>query len=50
MVKPKETQLIAEHIPGATLHIFEGETHGSYVEHSNKLAPVLKDFLSTLPQ
>ena len=45
MIKPKETQTIADHLPQATLHIFEGETHGSYVEHTDKLAPVLLKFL-----
>ena len=45
MIKPKETQTIADHLPQATLHIFEGETHGSYVEHTDKLAPVLRKFL-----
>ena len=41
MIKPKETQAIADHIPNAKLHIFEGETHGSYVVHSHKLLSVL---------
>jgi pimeloyl-ACP methyl ester carboxylesterase len=46
MIRPKETNRIAQHIPDATLHIFEGATHSSYVEHSKELAPVLQDFLS----
>ena len=41
IIKPKETQAIADHIPNAKLHIFEGETHGSYVEHSDKLLSLL---------
>lgn len=44
MVKPKETQTIATHIPQSELHIFEGATHGSYVEHSGALAPVIRSF------
>lgn len=40
IIKPKETQTIADHIPNAKLHIFEGETHSSYVEHSDKLLPL----------
>ena len=41
IIKPKETQTIADHIPNSTLHIFEGETHSSYVVHSDKLHSVL---------
>lgn len=46
MVKPKETQAITAGIAGAKQHIFAGETHTSYVVHSNKLAPVIRDFLA----
>lgn len=45
MVKPKETQKIAAAIPGASLRILPGEDHGSYVIHSDKLAPLLLEFL-----
>lgn len=42
IIKPKETQAIAVHIPNAKLHIFEGETHGSYVVGSDKLLEVIQ--------
>ena len=42
IIKPKETQTIAIHIPYAKLHIFEGETHGSYVVGSDKLLEVIQ--------
>lgn len=48
MVKPKETQNIAKHLPNSTLYIFDGATHSSYVEHTNKLAPILRKFLGSL--
>lgn len=48
MVKPKETKAITEHLGNARLHIFEGETHGSYIEHTDKLAPVLRKFLNEI--
>ena len=48
MVKPKETKAITEHLGNARLHIFEGETHGSYIEHTDKLAPVLHKFLNEI--
>lgn len=44
IVKPKETQTILSAIPNATLHTFEGHTHGSYVKHSALLAPVILEF------
>ncbi len=45
MVKPKETASIAASIPNAKMHIIKGATHGSYVEHSAALAPIISDFL-----
>lgn len=47
MVKPKETKKIAAAIPGASLTILPGEDHGSYVIHSDKLAPLLLDFMKS---
>lgn len=46
IVKKSATQRIAKHIPHATLRILEGENHGSYVEHSPKLYPLIQDFLN----
>ncbi len=48
MVKKKETERIAKHIPVSQLYIFAGEDHGSYITHSDKLAPVMRPFLQTL--
>ena len=45
LVKKKVTQKIAQHIEHATLVILPGEDHSSYVEHSDKLYPILMDFL-----
>ncbi|MGN0341911.1 MAG: alpha/beta fold hydrolase [Roseburia sp.] len=45
LIKKKVTQKIAQHIEHATLVIVPGEDHGSYVEHSEKLYPLLMDFL-----
>ena len=47
IIAPKHTQYIAETIPGATIHIMEGENHGSYVIHSDKLKSVVKDYIPT---
>ncbi|MBQ1547089.1 MAG: alpha/beta hydrolase [Lachnospiraceae bacterium] len=38
MIKESETRKIASLIPDSELHILPGEDHGSYVEHSSKLA------------
>lgn len=46
LVKKKVTQKIAQHIEHATLVIVPGEDHGSYVEHSAKLYPLLMEFLN----
>ena len=45
MVKTAHTKRIAKSIPGATLKILPGETHGSYIVHSDKLAPILLELL-----
>lgn len=45
MIREKETRLIAENLANSTLRIFENATHGSYVEHSVELLPVLKDWM-----
>ena len=46
MIKKSATKKIAKHIPNATLKILEGEDHGSYVVHSEKLYPLIQDFLT----
>lgn len=45
IVKKSATKKIAKHIPNATLRILEGEDHGSYVVSSEKLYPLIRDFL-----
>ena len=40
------TKKIAENIEHATLVIVPGEGHGSYIEHSDKLYPLLYSFLN----
>lgn len=46
IVKPGHTQLIAEKLPYSQLQIIEGEDHGSYIIHSSKLYPYIRDFIS----
>lgn len=41
IIKKRETKKIASQIPGATLKIMYGETHASYVVHSDKLFSTL---------
>ncbi len=48
IVKKSATKKIANGIPNATLRILPDETHGSYVEHSRKLYPIMKDFLKQI--
>lgn len=44
LIRPVDTRRIAKNIPGAQMRILPGETHGSYVVHSDKLAPILTEF------
>ena len=48
IVKRSETKRIASAIPGAVLKILPGETHSSYVVHSEKLFPLLSEFLASV--
>lgn len=45
MIKEGHTRHIAEQIPGSTLKILKGESHMSYVIHSNKLYDIIRPFL-----
>lgn len=47
LIKKRVTKKIAKNIPNATLKILDGEDHGSYVEHSEKLYPLIDEFLRT---
>lgn len=42
MIRESHTKFIAEHIPESRLDILEGETHGSYVIHTEKLARIIE--------
>ncbi len=44
LVLEKETRHIAAAIPGAVLHILDGEGHGSYIVHKEKVARLIMDF------
>ena len=41
LIREPETRLIAESIPNARLMILKGETHGSYIVHSTRIADIL---------
>lgn len=41
LIREAETRVIADAIPGAKLMILKGETHGSYIVHSTKIADIL---------
>lgn len=41
MIRQEHMTFIANSIPGAKLIIFEGEKHGSYIVHSQKIAQVI---------
>ena len=45
LIRESETRTIAESIPGARLRILAGESHGSYIVHSTKIADLLKEEL-----
>ncbi len=47
VIKEKETVHIAETVPDAKLRILSGETHGSYVVHSEKIANIIIDFVNS---
>ena len=44
MVKPSEGKKLNKYIKGSTLKILQGETHGSYVINSTKIADIIMDF------
>ncbi|MCQ4637914.1 alpha/beta hydrolase [Anaerovorax odorimutans] len=43
MIRAEHTRLIAEHIPGSRLVILPGESHGSYIVHSRKIAKIIEE-------
>lgn len=44
IIREQNTRFIAETIPGAELLILPGEDHGSYINHSDKIAYIIQDF------
>lgn len=51
LIREAETKKIAESIPGARLMILKGESHGSYIVHSKKIAEILIEELAAgLPE
>ena len=44
-VKGSHTIEIAEAIPDSTLEIIPGESHGSYIVHSDKLFPIISKYI-----
>lgn len=45
MVRPAHTRAIAQAIPGARLLVLPGQSHASYVVHSDLLYPAVQGFL-----
>lgn len=45
LIRKSETDHIASKIPGAEKVILPGESHVSYIVHSEKLAKIILDFL-----
>ena len=44
IIRETDTRFIASTIPGAKLLILPGEDHGSYIDHSEKIAHIILDF------
>lgn len=44
LVLEEQTRHIAAMIPGAELRILEGEGHGSYIVHKEKIGEIIRDF------
>lgn len=45
MIKLEHTKYIAKQIPNHQLNIINGESHGSYIVHSDKLYGIIKPFI-----
>lgn len=46
IIRLSHTKKIAKNLPCSQLQIVPGEDHGSYIEHSSKLYPYIKEFLT----
>lgn len=47
IIRPEHTESLAAAIANSTLKFIDGEGHGSYVVHSEKLYPVIKPFFDS---
>lgn len=45
MISMRHMQKIADDIPGSTFTVFEGEDHGSYITHSDKIAKYIVEIV-----
>ena len=45
VIRKHHTEHIAKKIESSTLKILEGETHGSYIVNSSKIADIIRDFI-----
>ena len=45
LIREGETRHIARCIPKSELKILKGETHGSYIEHNEKIGHLIRDFV-----
>lgn len=46
LIRPRHTLKIARALPCCSLHVLAGETHESYIVHSEKIAKILSGLLS----
>ena len=44
MIVERETRHIAKVVPRAELRILDGESHGSYIIHNDRIGEIIKDF------
>jgi len=45
IVKDEHTKLISDSIPNSKFEIIQGENHGSYIAHSDKIYEIIKKYL-----
>lgn len=45
LILPEETRRIVDHLKDVKLVVLDGEDHGSYIENSEIMGNLLKDFL-----
>ncbi len=49
LVLAEETEKIAASVPGATLRIIPGESHGSYIVHKSRIADIIMEETGVIP-